>query len=113
MSLSFIDSQIRNILDDLKTKENLINDYRSKNISIDIELESVAILEEYKTRLMAKSASIKDFPEQLIIQKLDNTWHDSASAIINNWIGCFYQVTNEDIKLPFMESVDPQNPLGF
>jgi homoserine O-succinyltransferase len=72
-----------------------------------------AILEEYKTRLMAKSASIKDFPEQLIMQTLDNTWHDSASAIINNWIGCFYQVTNEDIKLPFMESVDPQNPLGL
>jgi len=48
-----------------------------------------------------------------MMQTLDNTWHDSASAIINYWIGCFYQVTNEDIKLPFMESVDPQNPLGL
>jgi homoserine O-succinyltransferase len=72
-----------------------------------------AILEEYKTRLKNNSATIKDFPEQLIMQTLDNTWHDSASAIINNWIGCFYQVTNEDIKLPFMESVNPQNPLGL
>ena len=72
-----------------------------------------AILEEHKTRLIAKSATIEDFPERLIMQTLDNTWHDSASAIINNWIGCFYQVTNEDIRLPFMESVDPQNPLGL
>jgi homoserine O-succinyltransferase len=75
--------------------------------------QSCAILNEYKTRLDAKNASIKDFPENLIAKTLDNTWHDSASAIINNWIGSVYQITNEDIKLPFMDSVNPLNPLNL
>jgi homoserine O-succinyltransferase len=75
--------------------------------------QSCAILNEYKTRLDAKNVSIKDFPESLIAKTLDNTWHDSASAIINNWIGSVYQITNEDIKLPFMDSVNPLNPLNL
>ena len=75
--------------------------------------QNCAILDEYRSRLENNSAAIADFPEKLIMKTIDNTWHDSASAVINNWIGCFYQVTNVDIKLPFMESVDPQNPLGL
>ena len=75
--------------------------------------QNCAILDEYRSRLENNSATIADFPEALIMKTIDNTWHDSASAVINNWIGCFYQVTNVDIKLPFMESVDPQNPLGL
>ena len=75
--------------------------------------QSCAILNEYKTRLGSKNASIKDFPENLIAKTLDNTWHDSASAIINNWIGSVYQITNEDIKLPFMDSISPLNPLSL
>jgi homoserine O-succinyltransferase len=75
--------------------------------------QNCAILDEYRSRLENNLATIADFPEKLIMKTIDNTWHDSASAVINNWIGCFYQVTNVDIKLPFMESVDPQNPLGL
>ena len=78
-----------------------------------LSLQNCAILDEYRSRLENNSAAIADFPEKLIMKTIDNTWHDSASAVINNWIGCFYQVTNVDIKLPFMESVDPQNPLGL
>ena len=75
--------------------------------------QSCAILNEYKARLDAKNASIKDFPESLIAKTLDNTWHDSAGAIINNWIGNVYQITNEDVKLPFMDSVNPLNLLNL
>jgi len=78
-----------------------------------LSLQNCAILDEYRSRLENNSAAIADFPEKLIMKTIDNTWHDSASAVINNWIGCFYQVTNVNIKLPFMESVDPQNPLGL
>jgi homoserine O-succinyltransferase len=78
-----------------------------------LSLQNCAILDEYRSRLENNSATIADFPEKLIMKTIDNTWHDSASAVINNWIGCFYQATNVDIKLPFMESVDPQNPLGL
>ena len=76
-----------------------------------LSLQSQAILEEYRSKLDSKKASIADFPEALITNKLDNTWHDSANAIINNWIGCVYQITNEDIAKPFMDGVDPNNPL--
>ena len=75
--------------------------------------QSRAILTEYRTRLISKMATIKDFPEELITKALDNTWHDSASAIINNWIGCVYQVTNENIRKPFMEDINPNNPLSL
>ena len=75
--------------------------------------QNCAILDEYRSRLENNSAPIAYLPEKLIMKTIDNTWHDSASAVINNGIGCFYQVTNVDIKLPFMESVDPQNPLGL
>jgi len=79
-------------------------------------LQAQAILEEYKENiLVAKQLNrrLPDFPEQLITSQLDNTWHDTGEAIINNWIGKVYQVTNQDRKLPFMEFVDPANPLGL
>lgn len=31
------------------------------------------------------------FSDELIANKLDNTWHDSAEAVLNNWIGKIYQ----------------------
>ena len=75
--------------------------------------QNCAILDEYRSRLENNSATIKDFPEKLIMKTIDNTWHDSASAIINNWIGSVYQVTNEDLKLPFMATINPLNPLDL
>ena len=63
--------------------------------------------------LINKTATIKEFPEEILAKTLDNTWHDSASAIINNWIGCVYQVTNENIRKPFMKTIDPNNPLNL
>jgi len=42
---------------------------------------------------------------------LDNTWGDTAKAIINNWLGLVYGVTNLDRKQQFMPEVDPDDPL--
>ena len=72
-----------------------------------------AILNEYRANLGFGKMSIKDFPEKLISKTLDNTWHDSANAIINNWIGCVYQVTHEKIDKPFMSGISPDDPLGL
>jgi len=44
---------------------------------------------------------------------LGNTWHDATSGIINNWIGCVYQVTHEDINKPFMDGINPNDPLNL
>ena len=53
------------------------------------------------------------FPERLVASRIDNTWHDTAEAIVGNWIGLVYQLTHEQRKLPFMDGVDPANPLGL
>lgn len=79
-------------------------------------LQVQAILREYRDRVRAALASnspIPEFPEKLVTERLHNTWHDTAEAVINNWIGKVYQITNNDRKLPFMEDVDPDNPLGL
>jgi homoserine O-succinyltransferase len=79
-------------------------------------LQTEAILEEYRDQLLnalEKGTEIPELPENLIVGSLHNTWHDSAEAVINNWIGKVYQVTNSDRKLPFMEGINPDDPLGI
>jgi homoserine O-succinyltransferase len=76
-------------------------------------IQNQAILNEYRANLDAGTMSIQDFPESLIATTLDNTWHDSANAIINNWIGCVYQVTNERVGKPFMSGINPDDPLSL
>jgi homoserine O-succinyltransferase len=71
-----------------------------------------AILREYQRRdPQQATASMMDFPEQLVASRLDNTWHDTAEAVVSNWMGCVYQVTHKERHLPFMDRVDPENPL--
>ena len=44
---------------------------------------------------------------------LDNTWGDTAKALVNNWLGLVYKVTNLDRRQLFMEDVNPDDPLGL
>ncbi len=75
--------------------------------------QSKAILNEYQARLLSGEFSLQDFPEALITKTLNNTWHDATSAIINNWIGCVYQVTHEEVGKPFMDGINPNDPLNL
>lgn len=75
--------------------------------------QSKAVLNEFKVRLLSDEFAINDFPETLIGQTLGNTWHDASRQIINNWIGCVYQVTHEEVGKPFMDGVNPNDPLGL
>ena len=75
-----------------------------------------AILNEYHQRLAVTRAAgepAPGFPEQLVAGRIDNTWHDAAEGIVGNWIGLVYQLTHEQRNLPFMDGVDPHNPLGL
>lgn len=54
---------------------------------------------------------LPDFLEDRIEPQLDNTWGDTAKAIINNWLGLVYQKTNLDRHLQYMDGVDPADPL--
>ncbi len=79
-------------------------------------LQSRAILVEYSGKVIlarGKNEIPPKFPEDLIVSKVDNTWHDSAEAVINNWIGKVYQLTDIERRKPFNESVDPTDPLGL
>ncbi len=79
-------------------------------------LREQAIFNEYRDRLEAaqsEKSELPEFPEYLIDSTLHNTWHDTAEAVIGNWIGLVYQVTNKDRRIPFMEGVDPDNPLAL
>ena len=70
-----------------------------------------AFLAEFSSRRWAGEAL--DFPEAHLLPLLDNTWHDTAEAVVGNWIGCVYQVTHRERGLPFMPGIDPNNPLGL
>lgn len=79
-------------------------------------LKDQAILDEYRDRLLSALANgreLPELPEYLIIPELHNTWHDTAKAVVGNWIGMVYQVTHRDRRLPFMEGIDPNDPLGL
>jgi homoserine O-succinyltransferase len=75
-----------------------------------------ATLQEYRFRLdeaRRAGGTPPEFPEALVAARLDNTWHDTAEAVVGNWMGLVYQVTNNDRRIPFMSGVDPRDPLGL
>ncbi len=75
-----------------------------------------AILLEWSDRLRqvaASGAALPEFPEDLVAPHIDNTWHDTAEAVIGNWMGCMYQVTHRERNKPFMDGIDPNDPLGI
>jgi len=59
----------------------------------------------------ASGGTPPDFPEDELLQHIDNTWGDTAKSIVNNWLGLVYKLTSLDRKLQFMEGVDPRDPL--
>ncbi|PKM10247.1 MAG: homoserine O-succinyltransferase [Gammaproteobacteria bacterium HGW-Gammaproteobacteria-10] len=74
------------------------------------------ICTDYKLHVLASrhnSQPLKAFPEQDVLQYIDNTWRDTARAVFDNWLGKIYQITNQDRRIPFMAGVDPDNPLGL
>ncbi|MFK7862273.1 MAG: homoserine O-succinyltransferase [Granulosicoccus sp.] len=77
---------------------------------------TIAILDEYRDRVTSAMQGIGQmpvFPEKLFLHRLINTWHDSGEALMGNWLGLVYQLTNAEQALPFMDGVDPADPLGW
>jgi homoserine O-succinyltransferase/O-acetyltransferase len=81
-----------------------------------LPLHEQAILLEWRGRLQlaaSTGAALQAFPEELVAGNIDNTWHDTAEAVIGNWMGCMYQVTHRERSKPFMDGIDPDDPLGI
>lgn len=75
-----------------------------------------AILNEYQLRCQMaqqENSQYPEFPEALISQNIDNTWHDTAVEVLGNWMGLIYQLTHKDRRLPFMDGINPDNPLNL
>jgi homoserine O-succinyltransferase len=75
-----------------------------------------AILEEYRDRLLdaaGRGAPLPELPEALVVPHLDNTWHDTGEGVVGNWMGLMYQLTHGDRRKPFMDGIDPSDPLGL
>ncbi len=70
-------------------------------------LERVKATEE----LQGKGINYPEWPEDWLLERLDNTWRDTALSIFNNWLGLVYQLTHKNLKIPFMEGVQPDSPL--
>jgi homoserine O-succinyltransferase len=78
--------------------------------------EAQAIFTRYQEHVQQSLSNKQDilpFPEQEVVPFLDNTWRDTAKAVFNNWLGKVYQITNRDRRLPFMEGINPDDPLNL
>jgi len=74
------------------------------------------ILVDYEQQVRSAKQSgqrLAEFPESLVLEHIDNTWSDTAKAVFNNWLGKIYQLTHQERGLPFMDGIDPNNPLGL
>lgn len=68
--------------------------------------------ENYMDQEVAALAGQFPLPEQAIEAALDNTWGDTGKAVFNNWLGLVYRLTHLDRHKPFVDGVDPKNPLA-
>jgi len=75
-----------------------------------------ALLDEYGTLVeheIDRGRQVPAFPEARVVAGLDNTWRDTAEGVVGNWMGLIYRVTHNDRRVPFMDGVDPNDPLGL
>lgn len=69
--------------------------------------------ENYFEGEAAQLARMRPLPEAEIEKHLHNTWGDTGKAIFNNWLGLVYRLTHVDRRKPFVEGLNPQDPLGL
>jgi len=77
---------------------------------------SSALLCEHRESVLnalRSGVNAPDFPESHLLPHLRNTWHDSGEAVVGNWLGLMYQLTHTERKLPFMDGINPDDPLGW
>ena len=80
------------------------------------DAHSVALLGEYRARVESALGTGREapaFPEAHLVPRLRNTWVDSGKSLVGNWLGLVYQATHTERHLPFMDGVDPEDPLGW
>lgn len=87
------------------------NDYPNTPVGY-VNPEAEEILAVFKEQLQADKTSIEEFPDDILLRYLDNTWRDTAKAIFSNWLGLVYRVTHVDRQKTFMDGIDPASPIA-
>jgi len=64
-------------------------------------------------RALESGTTPPSFPEADVVAQLDVTWADTGRTIFNNWLGLIYRLTDVRRGVPFMPSVDREDPLGL
>ena len=92
-----------------------INDYPPfpENYFNEVVRQILVDYEQQARSAKQNGQRLEEFPEVLILEHIDNTWSDTAKAVFNNWLGKIYQLTHQERGLPFMDGIDPNNPLGL
>ena len=78
--------------------------------------KAATIADTYRDAILLakqRGTAAPSFPETAIHHYLDNTWGDTAKAIFNNWLGLVYKVTHMDRHKPFMDGINPFDPLDL
>ncbi len=60
---------------------------------------------------IVQKKDISLFDDDIVMPNIENTWQCTARSIIQNWVGAVYQVTGYDRHQPFMDKIDPSDPL--
>lgn len=60
----------------------------------------------------ANKDAVKKLEEKLL-PHLEVTWRGGANGFFSNWVSNVYKVTNVDRNKPFMDGIDPNNPLDL
>ena len=73
------------------------------------------LLERYKERAhqLREPGFLSEFPEQQLSRLVDNTWGDTGKIMVSNWLGLVYQLTHRVRRIPFMDGINPDDPLGL
>ena len=66
-----------------------------------------------RRRADGEALSADEFSEGDFETCLHNTWGDTGKAIFNNWLGLIYQMTHIDRTRPFLNGINPEDPLGL
>ena len=80
------------------------------------DITAQAILKEYQEKIsecIDTGKEVPTFPEALVLSRVHNTWHDTAAAIMANWMGLVYKITHHDRQKRLMDGLDMSDPLGW
>ena len=75
-----------------------------------------ALLDEYRVKVdeaLNNNQPVPLFPEEYLVGRLQNTWHDSGEAIVGNWVGAVYQLTHTERRKPYMDGINVDDPLAW